>query len=161
MERLYGEYECRLDSKGRLKVPSHLLRQVGAAEPVSFFVNRSYESRCLMLYSREVWEEKVELLSNLNQYDPDNKKFIRYFFRGVSLLPMDSSERILLPKSFLEWAQIDQDVIISAYLENIEIWSKELYTGVFDENLDEFGQLGAKVMGGLDFGSLFKKKKDE
>lgn len=148
MEMLYGEYECRLDAKGRLKIPAQLLRQLGDGGPMSFFINRSYDTKCLMMYPKDVWEKKVEILSSLNQYNQDNKKFVRYFFRGVSMLPMDSADRILLPKSFLEWAEVDQDVIVYAYLNNIEIWSKELYNKSLDEEPDNFADLAERVLGG-------------
>jgi MraZ protein len=148
MNNLFGEYECRLDAKGRLKIPSQLLRQLWDGSALTLFLNRSYDAQCLMMYPKEVWDKKVENLSTLNQYNQDNKKFLRYFFRGVNMLTMDSVERILLPKSFLDWAQIDQDVIVYAYLNNIEIWSKELYLKNIEEEPDNFAELAERVLGG-------------
>jgi MraZ protein len=147
MNNLFGEYECRLDAKGRLKIPSQLLRQLWDGSALTLFMNRSYDAQCLMMYPKKVWDKKVENLSTLNQYNQDNKKFLRYFFRGVNMLTMDGAERILLPKSFLDWAQIDQDVIVYAYLNNIEIWSKELYLKNIEDEPDNFAALAEKVLG--------------
>ena len=63
MQQLYGEYECSVDDKGRIKLPSALLRNVGGNPPYKFFVNRGFE-KCLMLYPEKVWDRIVDKVNN-------------------------------------------------------------------------------------------------
>lgn len=100
MHQLYGEYECSVDDKGRIKLPSALLRNVGGNPPYKFFVNRGFE-KCLMLYPEKVWDRIVDKVNNLNSFVTEERNFIRYFFRGLRDVATDSAERILLPKPLL------------------------------------------------------------
>jgi MraZ protein len=41
--RLTGEYDCKLDAKGRIRIPSALVKQLGGKENLKFTINRGYE----------------------------------------------------------------------------------------------------------------------
>lgn len=143
---LHGEFICRLDAKGRVKMPSILLRQLGGSGPHTFFVNRGFE-KCLMIYPEKVWEQNLERIKQLNVYRVEERNFIRYFFRGVSNLTTDSAERILINKSLLEYIGADREVILFAYLDRIELWDKKSYEAILSEEPSDFAQLAERVLG--------------
>jgi len=147
MAQLYGEYECRLDAKGRLKMPAQLLKQLGGLAPATFFVNRGFE-KCIMMYPEKVWDKIVAGINDLNVYRQKDRNFIRYFFRGVNSVTTDSADRVLIGKNLLEYAEVDKDVVLFAYLDRIEIWDKETYYGMLDAEPEEFSQLAEQVLGG-------------
>ena len=105
LPRLHGEYECKLDAKGRLRVPSPLLRQLGGKGPYTFFVNRGFE-KCLMVFPENVWERNLEMINKLNVYRKEDRNFIRYFFRGVSDVTTDNADRILVSKGLQDYADL-------------------------------------------------------
>lgn len=76
-----------------------------------------------------------------------NRDFVRYFYRGAQELMMDGAERILLPKRLLEYAGIDKDVVLSAYNGRIEIWTKDEYDNLLDEEPADFSDLANDVLG--------------
>jgi len=143
---LHGEFICRLDAKGRVKIPSILLRQLGGSGPHTFFVNRGFE-KCLMIYPEKVWEQNLERIKQLNVYRVEERNFIRYFFRGVSNLTTDSAERILISKSLLEYIGAEREVILFAYLDRIELWDKRAYDAILSEEPTDFAQLAERVLG--------------
>jgi MraZ protein len=145
MQQLMGEYECRLDPKGRLRLPSDLLAQMGG-ENLSFVINRGFE-RCLTLFTKPVWERIAEEVTALNQYNRKNREFARYFLRGATPIEIDGADRILLPKRLQEWAGIDKDVILSAINDRVEIWSKEEYDLMIDKEPEDFSELAEEVLG--------------
>lgn len=147
MTRLYGEYECRLDGKGRLKMPAQLLKQLGGLAPATFFVNRGFE-KCIMMYPEKVWDKIVAGINDLNVYRQKDRNFIRYFFRGVSSVTTDSADRVLIGKNLLEYADIEKDAVLFAYLDRIEIWDREAYYGMLDAEPEEFSLLAEQVLGG-------------
>jgi len=63
--QLTGEYEIKVDAKGRIKLPANLLKQLTTAGTYEFVVNRGYEKH-LVLYPQDVWDEKAKELSTLN-----------------------------------------------------------------------------------------------
>ncbi len=146
MQQLLGEYECKIDPKGRMRLPTDLVEQLGEGHAHSFVVNRGFE-KCLMLYPEAVWERITNEINQLNQYVKKNRDFIRYFYRGAQKLVADSADRILITKRLLEYAAIDKDVILSAYNDRIEIWAKEEYDRILDEEPDDFSDLAEDVLG--------------
>lgn len=145
MQQLLGEYECKLDPKGRFRIPSDLVGQLGEGVK-TFVVNRGFEN-CLMLYPEQVWERITNEINQLNLYNKKNRDFVRYFYRGAQKLELDSADRLLITKRLLEYAGIDKDVILSAYNDRIEVWAKDQYDSLLDEEPDDFSDLAEEVLG--------------
>jgi MraZ protein len=101
-----------------------------------------------MLYPNEVWEQKTKQIDQLNIYSTKQRQAIRFFYRGATELTMDSSERINLPASLMEYAGITQDVMLFAYQNHIEVWSKESYAASLDIESVDFDAI-ADVLGNL------------
>jgi MraZ protein len=144
--QLMGEYECRLDPKGRLRLPSDLLSQLGEREGLSFVMNRGFEN-CLTLYPKVVWDKISQEINSLNQFVKKNREFARYFLRGATPMDLDSADRLLLPKRLQEWAGIDKDVIVSAINNRIEIWAKDQYDQILADEPEDYSDLAEDVLG--------------
>lgn len=148
MSHFLGEFECKLDAKGRLMVPSGLRKQMPEAEKDGLVVNRGFEKH-LVVYSRKEWDKIMEDLSKLNQYEKRTREFIRYFTRGATELTLDASGRVLFPKSLLDYAGIGADVVLSSQFNKIEVWAKDAYDSQMDNEPENFANLAEEVMGGL------------
>lgn len=149
MVQLIGEFDCKLDMKGRLMVPSNLKKQLPSVEQEGLIVNRGFEKH-LVIYPRKVYEGIVAELSKLNQYEKKTREFIRFFTRGATELSLDASGRVLLPKSLLEFAGISGDVVLACQFDKIEVWSKAAYDDLLDNEPENFSNLAEEVMGGKD-----------
>lgn len=146
--QLLGEYDCKLDAKGRLRLPTGLINQLGEGQTHSFVINRGFE-KCLVLYPEDVWKKISLEIDGLNLYNKKNRDFARYFYRGAQELTMDGADRILLPKRLTEYAGIDNDVILSAYNGRIEVWARDEYDRMMDEEPIDFSDLANEVLGKL------------
>ncbi len=144
--QLLGEFDCKIDAKGRMRMPSGLINQLGEREKYTFVINRGFE-KCLMLYPLEVWDRITAEINQLNLYNKKNRNFVRYFYRGAHEVTLDSADRILLTKRLVEYAGIDKDVILMAYNDRIEIWAKDEYDSMLDEEPDDFSDLAEDVLG--------------
>lgn len=148
MTQLLGEYEVKLDSKGRFRVPTALLSQLGEESDLGFVINRGFEKN-LMLYPKKVWDAYSEEVNNLNSYNKDNLKFIRYFYRGAQKVSKDSSDRILVNKRLLDYAGIKGEMVLLALNNRIEIWANETYQLQLEEEPEDFADIASHVMGGI------------
>jgi MraZ protein len=146
MLNFLGEYDCRLDDKGRIKMPASLIKQFPTDAQDKFVLNRGFEQH-LILYPKSEWLIITEEINKLNAYERKVREFKRFFYRGATELSTDSSSRLLLPKSLLEWAKIDKDVILFAHTNIIEIWSKDLYDNLLSNEPQDFAELAEIVMG--------------
>lgn len=146
MENFIGEFDCKLDAKGRLMLPSGLRKQLDPAAQERFVLNRGFE-KCLVLYPKNEWEGISSEVNKLNQYVKKNREFIRYFYRGASELELDNTGRLLLPKRLLDYAGAEKEVVLFAYSNRIEVWDKKTYEGLLTDEPDDFADLAEEVMG--------------
>ncbi len=146
MSNFLGEFDCKLDAKGRMMIPVGLKKQLPEAVNEGLVINRGFEKH-LVIYTRKEWNKIVEDLSKLNQYEKKTREFIRYFMRGASELSLDGAGRVLLPKSLLEYAGIDADVVLSCQFNKIEVWAEEAYNAQLDNEPENFANLAEEVMG--------------
>ena len=146
MSHFLGEFDCKLDAKGRMVIPSNLKKQLPEAEAEGLVINRGFEKH-LVVYTKKEWNKITDVLSNLNQYEKKNRDFLRYFTRGASELNLDAANRVLLPKALMEYAGIKSDVVLLCQFNKIEIWSKEAYEVNLDDEPENFANLAEEVMG--------------
>jgi len=146
MTQLLGEFDCKLDAKGRLMVPAALKKQLPDAEKEGLIINRGFEKN-LVIYPKNVWDAVVADLAKLNIYDQENRAFVRAFTRGATELSLDAAGRVLLPKSLMEYAGIGSDLVLACQLDRIEVWDKKSYEDIFDDVPANFADLAQKVMG--------------
>ncbi len=146
MAQLIGEFDCKLDAKGRLMVPSALKKQLPMAEADGLVINRGFEKN-LIIYPKSVWDGIVAELAKLNIYEAKNREFVRSFTRGATILSLDATGRVLLPKSLSDYAALGSEIVLACQLDRIEVWDKAAYEGIFDNVQDNFASLAEEVMG--------------
>lgn len=140
MPQLLGEYDCKIDAKGRLRLPAALLKQLHAFGSPNYVINRGM-TPYLTLFPKTVWEYESAKVKALNGYIERNQAFKRYFYRGATPLEPDSADRILLPKSLIEYAGIKKTVIIQGMDDRVEIWDKEAYLNDINQEPADFRKL--------------------
>ena len=146
---LVGEFEVKLDSKGRFLFPSGLRKQLPANAQRDFMLNKGFED-CLTLYPILEWEEMSKKLSKMNLFKPQNRMFYRLFHQGAKHVSLDNAGRALVPTAHSERVGLSQEVMLIAYNDRIEIWDKSKYFNMIEENMTEFADLANEVMGDLD-----------
>ncbi len=148
MLNLLGEYELRLDAKGRLMLPAGLRKQLAGEVEKGFVVNRDVFKSCLVLYPMVEWEQTQSMMRRLNRFVEKNLEFIRRFMNGATQMDLDASGRLLLPKSLTDHASIKSDVVMIGMVDRVEIWSKEKHSKMLRESVD-LTALAEDVMGSL------------
>lgn len=126
---LSGQYEHKLDAKGRLIMPLKLREELGE----SFMVTTGID-HCLYVYGMEEWQVFVEKLNQLPMINRTARAFKRGFLAGAIKCEPDSQGRILLTQKQREYARIDKDVYVIGNGEKAEIWSKEEWDGPNNAN---------------------------
>src|SRR5271154_4719930 len=146
MPHFLGEFECKLDAKGRMMIPVALKKQLPEAESEGLVINRGFEKH-LVIYTLKEWNKIVDDLSKLNSYEKRTREFIRYFTRGATELSLDASGRVLLPKALMEYAGINVDVVLACQFNKIEVWAQDAYDTQMDNEPENFANLAEEVMG--------------
>jgi MraZ protein len=148
MTAFIGEFECKIDPKGRLMLPVALRKQIPHEAEEKFIVNRGFEKH-LNLYPLNEWKKTTSKLNKLNLFVKKNREFLRRFNNGASELDIDTTGRVLLSKNLLDYASIDKDVVLVAYADRIEVWNKADYQTMMNDESVDFSDLAEDVMGGI------------
>lgn len=127
MYNFTGRFECKVDAKGRIVLPSGLLKQFPESQRRQFVVNVGLYKPCLELYSLEAWNQFMDRIRGLNQHDPEVEVFIDMVLGDASTLDLDTANRINIPKSLATKASLNADAILMPGLNTYKIWSPDVY----------------------------------
>jgi len=103
---------------------------------------------CLELYTIDSWKETLDKLKAKHSFEQEYEDMVRDYTDGNSLLEIDGSNRILLPKLLMEHANLKKEVLLKSQLDKIEIWSVEGYEE-YKKNFDKqkYAAIVKQVMG--------------
>ncbi|SEF98438.1 MraZ protein [Halpernia humi] len=149
MNQFIGTYECKIDDKGRLKVPSSLLKQMATFADATFIVKRSVFQDCLEVYPPNAWDKVMSKINKLNRFVKKNADFIRLFTAGVKMVEFDNAGRIQISKDLMQFAMLKKEIVITSAGEIFEIWDKDAYEKVIYSSEIDFATLAEDVMGSL------------
>jgi MraZ protein len=151
MASLIGEYDCKVDAKGRFMFPVDLRKQMDALFDKGFVINRNLHQKCLVLYPLNEWNRLNKKLSKLNRLIKANDIFVRRFTGGATNADADASGRLLIPRSLTDHADIKSDIKVLGSNNVIEIWDKTLYEEFLNQDVN-IEQLAQDVLKDLNFG---------
>lgn len=149
MNTIIGTYECKVDVKGRLMIPSALKKQLANSLQDGFVLKRSVFQSCLELYPMTEWNLMMQKINKLNRFVKKNNDFIRRFTAGVKVVEIDALGRLLIPKDLVAFGKISKDIVFSSAVNIIEIWDKDLYEISIAGGDIDFADLAEDVMGNI------------
>ena len=136
-----GTYNYNLDDKNRLTMPSKLREQLGSRVYVSLGLDK-----CLAIYPVETFEKIVSRISSLNSNDPKVRGYKRTFFANSYLCDIDKQGRIQLSKDLLQKCSIVKDVVITGSENCVEVWDRERYASLEEENESAYEDNASNIM---------------
>ncbi len=116
MESITGQFQARLDAKGRIVVPSKLRELLGEV----FYIMVGSD-KCLTIYPQESWDrfcEKVKLLGTV-QAD-----MLNVILGNTVRCEPDSQGRIQIPHYLQAYAGLERDIIIAGHIDTAKIWDE-------------------------------------
>jgi MraZ protein len=140
-----GQFTYSIDAKGRISIPAKLRKQISPEANDSFVMTRGV-SACIDIYPLNEWNQIEEKLLKLNQFQPNDVRFIRMMTQFAIEDSMDSQSRILIPQNLIEYAKIEKEVLILGVLKKIEVWNPKIYEDYINQSPETFEQIAAKVM---------------
>jgi MraZ protein len=123
---LRGNYTARIDSKGRLKVPTPFRRQIEEKHGTGVYVT-SLTGESVRIYPLPEWEAIEQRLQLLPSMDPARRKFLdRTNYYGQQSV-MDAQGRVLIHPLLRRSAGVLGEVAVLGYLTYLEVWELERF----------------------------------
>lgn len=129
---LTGNYEVKVDSKGRLRLPTNLLQQLPESTCKQYVLNKGM-GKCLRLFPKAQWDSVTQEMSKFSYFKNDERNFLRAFYQLATQVEVDANDRILLSKRLMETVGISDEVVITAFHDVIEIWDSKTYAATIIE----------------------------
>nr|WP_320117253.1 division/cell wall cluster transcriptional repressor MraZ [uncultured Marinifilum sp.] len=148
MVTFIGDYQCKLDAKGRVLLPSAFRKLLNEGSESRCVLRKNLYEKCLDLYPIKEWERQTEMVrSKLNPFNKKHAGFMREFFRGTAEVQIDGNGRILIPKKFFDFACFNKEISLAGQDGKIEIWD----TSTYEESAwsqEGFSDLADEILGG-------------
>lgn len=138
-----GEYQNKIDDKGRLAVPVKFRAYLSDGAVVTRGLDGS-----LSLYPKAEWAKIAEKLSNLPISQKEARSFVRLMLAGAMEVELDKQGRMVLPQYLRAYAGIKSNVLVAGLFNRVEIWSQDRWS---EESKDymERSDSWAEVLGSL------------
>ncbi|MDF2156839.1 division/cell wall cluster transcriptional repressor MraZ [Algoriphagus sp. CAU 1675] len=121
-----SQYECKLDPKGRLVLPSKIKGAIPEANGTTLML-RMAEDKCLALYPMVEFKKLENQIKALSINNPEQRMLQRTFFITSVEVELDNAGRLLIPKLYQSYAGLEKDVVVVGMGSRIEIWNPDNY----------------------------------
>lgn len=137
---LMGEYQHKMDSKGRVIIPAKFREELGD----QFVATRGLDN-CLFVYPMDEWGKLEKKLSSLPITSKDARTFTRFFFSGATECELDKQGRMSIPANLREFAALDKQIVIIGLSSRIELWASENWNNYLDSAEDASDDIAAAM----------------
>lgn len=138
-----GEYDCKLDAKGRMVLPAKIKNNLPEGSGDEIVVRRGFEP-CLVLYPMLEYKKIFSKIAALNEFNAEYRNLQRNFFRGNAIVELDNAGRILIPKNMMAFAGLERESIVVGMGNRVEIWDASKYDDYLIKDQKEFSDLAEK-----------------
>ncbi len=121
-----SQYDCKLDPKGRLVLPAKIKAAIPEANGSALML-RMAEDKCLAIYPMVEYKKLENQIKSLSINNAEQRRLQRSFFISSVEVELDSSGRILIPKVFQNYANLEKDLVVVGMGSRIEIWNPDNY----------------------------------
>ena len=118
----FGEFEYRIDQKGRVPIPPRFGRELREGVVLTPGVEK-----CITAYPLPEWKKLATTLTSGPVTRDKLRRLNRAIFATAFSLNIDGQGRIALPVPLREYALIVDEVVVAGANNYLELWNKELW----------------------------------
>lgn len=124
MKMFLGEYKPNFSSDSRVALPKKLREKI---QDKSIVLCKGFE-KCIFLYNKNDWV--VEFNKHLENpiTNSRSRDLKRYLYSSASENVIDSQGRFVIPKNLVQYADLDNNIIVIGAGDHIEIWNEKNWT---------------------------------
>jgi MraZ protein len=140
----YGFWRITIEKHGRLKLPTTLLKSLPENERQRFWVTHGFGNH-IMLWTETAYRAQMNFLNSLDRNIIENKKLRNAFLQDMAFVECDAQDRFVIPKTLMDYYNIDKELVVLLDNGQIEIWNAAEYRAQFSMSPDELERLNEKI----------------
>ena len=134
----FGEFEYRVDEKGRVPVPAQFRREIRDGVVV---LSQGMEG-CITAYPLPEWKKLAEALTAGASVSRSKlRRLNRALFATAFRVTIDGQGRVALPAPLRDFAGIEGDVVIIGANNCLELWNGEQWQAEKAESWEQAWQI--------------------
>ncbi len=115
-----GEFEYKLDEKGRVSIPPKFRRELKEG-----VVLTTGPEKCIIAYAPSEWKKLANTLTTGSMAPSKLRRLNRAIFATAFRLNVDRQGRIALPIPLRQYAEIKDTIVIAGANTYLELWDKK------------------------------------
>ena len=116
----FGEFEYRIDEKGRIPIPPKFRRELKEGVVLTPGIEK-----CITAYPLAEWRKLATKLTTGPITRAKLRKLNRAIFATAFSMPIDGQGRVTLPMPLRQYAGIEDEVVVAGANNYLELWNKE------------------------------------
>ena len=154
-----GYFEAAIEKHGRVKLPTMLMKALDEDDRNCFMATHGFDKH-VTLWTMKAYEKQMEFINSLDRNIIAIKKYRNAFLTRNTFVECDSQSRLVIPKFFMEYYNIDREVVMILDDGKIDVWNSEEYHKSFDMKPEEFNKLNEAIHRGF-FNTARKEETNE
>lgn len=114
-----------IDAKGRVIIPARFKDVIKADGGEGLMISRM--DSCLVGFTFSEWRKIETKILAMAEKNDNMRRFRRVFIGGAFECNCDKQDRILIPPSLRQYAELEKDIVLVGVLDHFEIWSRVNY----------------------------------
>ena len=114
-----------IDAKGRVIIPARFRDVIRADGADGLMISRM--DSCLVGFTFNEWRNIESKILAMAEKNDNMRRFRRVFIGGSFECSCDKQDRILVPPSLRQYAQLEKEIVLVGVLDHFEIWSRDSY----------------------------------
>ena len=133
----FGEYQYRLDQKGRVPVPPKFRREFREGVVLTPGIEK-----CITVYPVSEWRKIAGALATTRPVTQSKlRRLNRAIFAGAFSLSLDGQGRITLPSPLRQYAEIEDATIVIGTNNCLELWNEQQWETEKSLAQEQVGQI--------------------
>ena len=135
-----GEYQHKIDAKGRITVPANFRDELGETMIVTRWLDG-----CLAIYTEEQWKQVYENLKKLPSTKREARMYTHMIMSKAAECDLDAQGRIRIPTHLSEEANLIKDCVVVGVSNHVEIWDKERWDAYYAQASENFEDIAESL----------------
>ena len=114
-----------IDAKGRVIIPARFRDVIRADGADGLMISRM--DSCLVGFTFNEWRNIESKILAMAEKNDNMRRFRRVFIGGSFECSCDKQDRILVPPSLRQYAQLEKEIVLVGVLDHFELWSRDNY----------------------------------
>ncbi len=132
----FGEFEYRIDEKGRVPIPPRFRRELREG-----VVLTPGTEKCITAYPLAEWKKLATSFTSSSVTPNKLRRLQRALFATAFSVNIDGQGRVVLPIPLRQYAGIEDEVVIAGANNYLELWNKDLWESEKAISLEQAWQI--------------------